>query len=1111
MHCPVCGQQNRPGRLFCAECGGKLVLHCPSCRSANAPDEKFCGECGKPLSALRETGNAAASYTPKYVAEKILASRAAMEGERKQVTVLFADVKGSMDMSADLDPEEWHGLMDRFFTIMSNGVHRFEGTVNQYTGDGIMALFGAPIAHEDHAQAACRAALHLRDELAAFHRDVERERGISLAVRMGLNSGAVIVGTIGDDLRTDYTALGHTVGLAARMEQMAQGGSILVTEYTAALVGGLFRVRDLGARAVKGVARPIHVFELEDVGDLRSRLDVLRARRLSRFVGRAADMAMLETALERALDGNGSVVGIVAEPGVGKSRLCSEFVERCSMRGVAVYETHCPSHTRAVPFQLVQQLMRAYCDIGPHDGAVETRAKIAEHTGQDAERRKSLPLLFEFLGVPDPDEPSPRLDPEVRQRRLFTLVRQLMVERCASRPIVVIVDDLQWTDPGSEAFMSQLEPIAGMRLLVVANFRPEYHSPWSRRSYYQELALRRLGPDAASALLGNLLGEDPTLRPVMDRIRERTEGNAFFIEETARSLVEDGYLDGAPGSYRLARDVTDLRLPATIEAVLTARIDRLVELDKDVLQAAAVIGREFDELLLQHVTALRPAVLAASLARLCEAEFVFEVAATAARRYAFGHPLGQEVAYHEQLNDRRSRMHGAVARAIEALGWDRAVHAEALAYHHGHSLEREHAVPYHELAGDKASAAFSLEMARHQYGSGVRLLDTLEPTAERMMKRIDLTSKWADAGLHGPTIEQVEAMRRSFAHAEQLGDLPRATRCMYWIAFLEYCLGNQRESIAQYDRCIAMASGLGLEPLAVRLRCNLGHSHALATDYAKALELLTGGTELLRHDSPGSTLPYSLGIIGLILGDVGRFPEAYERFHEGLRILEALERRSVQLSVYALLATAQLFQGRWSDALTTVATCQGLTEKIGAPSIFATTQTQEGFCRFHRGETRAGLRLMVEAVERLDRIQTMFTMSFSLGCCAEAFALDGQIAEARTYAERALARAEELDRLGEVMAHRALLIAAGREPAPDLARVRRHYEAAMAAAARKAAPRDAAITDLRFGEVLLDAGRGADARPHLERALATFESLDMLWYGAQARRHVSNASIGSRA
>src|SRR5215470_4027845 len=354
MRCTACGVENVADASFCGECATPLTstANCPSCGRANRPKQKFCNGCGQPVirSADRAASADPRSYTPKHLAEKILTSRSALEGERKQVTVLFADLKGSMDLGEKVDPEEWYRIMDRFFQILSDGVHRFEGTVDKFTGDGIMALFGAPIAHEDHARRACYAALHLKEELRRYAEELKRSRELSFAVRMGLNSGEVVVGTIGDDLKMVYTAHGNTVGLGQRMEQLAAPGEVYLSEHCAKLVSGFFRLRDLGPFELKGVSAPIRVYELEGVGALHTPLEVSRSRGFSRFVGRADEMASLEAALSHATAGIAQVIGVVADPGLGKSRLCFEFTERCRARGIAVYEAHGVSHGKLIPF-----------------------------------------------------------------------------------------------------------------------------------------------------------------------------------------------------------------------------------------------------------------------------------------------------------------------------------------------------------------------------------------------------------------------------------------------------------------------------------------------------------------------------------------------------------------------------------------------------------------------------------------------------------------------------------------------------------------------------------------------------------------------------------------
>jgi class 3 adenylate cyclase len=403
------------------------LLRCASCGFENVAGIKFCGECGRRLAASPSPQLHPHAYTPKHLAEKILTSRAALEGERKQVTVLFADVKGSMELAERVDPEDWHRIIERFLQLLAEGVHRFEGTVNQYTGDGIMALFGAPIAHEDHAQRACWAALHLGEALRRYADELRLGRGLNFSVRMGLNSGEVVVGKIGDDLRMDYTAVGHTVGLAQRMEQLAAADRAYLTEHTARLIEGYFRLRDLGELAVKGASASLRVFELEGPGALRTRLDASRARGFTRFVGRVDEMAALEAALARAREGGGGVVGVVGEAGIGKSRLCHEFLERCRGRGLATYEAYGVAHGKAIPFLPLLQLLRNVFGITEADSAAAAREKIAGRLLLlDRTLDETLPVVFDFLAVPDPERPAPALDAGVRQHQLFELIRRVI-------------------------------------------------------------------------------------------------------------------------------------------------------------------------------------------------------------------------------------------------------------------------------------------------------------------------------------------------------------------------------------------------------------------------------------------------------------------------------------------------------------------------------------------------------------------------------------------------------------------------------------------------------------------------------------------------------------
>jgi len=710
--CRSCGDENPDGAVFCGACGTSLaeVMDCPECGAQNPAGKKFCNACGSPLTGavapvgegeLAPAGSGGATHgdprvqTPEHLAEKLRDARADLDGERKQVTVLFADVIGSMDLAERTDPELWRSIMDRFFTILCDGVHRYEGTVDKFTGDGIMAIFGAPVAHEDHGQRACWAALTLQRELAAYATEVRRAEGLSFSVRMGINSGEVVVGQIGEDLRVEYTAVGHTVGLAQRMESLAEPGKAYLTNQTAELVSGYLDLDDLGEFDVKGVSDPVRVYVLAGAGGARSRLDISRARGFTRFVGRGDELATLDAALEQARSGSGVVVGVVGEAGVGKSRLCHEFVERCRRRGIPVYEAQGQAHGREIPFLPMLQMMRSYFGIAESDSDQQAREKIAGRLLLlDEAFADSLPLVFDFLAVPDPHRPAPRMDPDARQRALLEMVKRLFHGSSQREPGINLLEDAHWIDAGTELFLTQLvEVIPGTRNLTILNFRPEYSAPWMRKSYYRQVSLAPLGAEAIKALLADLLGEHPSLNGLPDLIEERTAGNPFFIEEVVRSLVESGNLEGKRGDYRLVRPVDNTAVPPTVNTILAARIDRLSEREKSLLQSAAVIGREFSEPVLARAAALGEGELEPALRTLIAAEFLYEQELYPEAVYAFKHPLTQEVAYHSQLGERRAVVHRRVADALEELYPDKLDERAALLAHHW------------EAAGDRLVAA----------------------------------------------------------------------------------------------------------------------------------------------------------------------------------------------------------------------------------------------------------------------------------------------------------------------------------------------------------------------------------------------------------------------
>jgi class 3 adenylate cyclase/tetratricopeptide (TPR) repeat protein len=944
-------------------------------------------------------------YTPKHLADKILQSKSALEGERKQVTVLFADVKGSLELAEQVDPEEWHRILDRFFQILADGVHRFEGTVNQYTGDGIMALFGAPLAHEDHAQRAGFAALHLRDELRRYADELRRSHGLSFAVRMGMNSGEVVVGRIGDDLRMDYTAQGQVVGLAARMQELAEPGRIFVTAPTADLMHGYLELRELGALRVKGISEPLPAFELTEAGRLRSRLERSRARGFTRFVGRDRETASLESALAQAGEGRGQVVGVVGEAGVGKSRLCLEFVEGCRAHGIAVYEAHCPAHGKSVSFLPLLELLRAYFGIAERDSAAEARRKIAGTLLLLGESlRELLPLVFDFVGVPDPEHPVSRMEPEVRQQRLFAFVRQLFEARGTGPPSVTLVDDLQWIDPGSDAFLAQVaEVVNASRTLLLLNFRPEYQAPWMRKSYYQQLPLAPLGTQAMGELLADLMGNDPSLSVLTERIAERASGNPFFAEELVQSLVEVGGIEGGRGAYRLTRAVEELELPATVQAVLSARIDRLAEREKRLLQTASVIGKEFSEAVLRRVAELPEAELQAALASLTEAEFLYEKALFPEAEYAFRHPLTQEVAYRSQLGEHRGRVHASVARALVELHAESLdEHAALISHHWENAGEALEAARWHRRAAEWAGLR-NLEQAVRHWRSCRELTTDLSGSAEadaiRLASCIGIL-RGATFFLDVADQEAETVFREGKPLAEEAGDLTALAGLLSTYSGALQFRERYLEALSILDEATRVSDRTGDGGLRAAVRTfyvallATGRLEELRIRSQAGLDLVGGdpdlGTEYMGY-SPLVALTISLGIA---LCNQGHLRAGFETLDRGFE----LARRHDQIAwlgvAHLEAATASFYAGDLDRMMRHVRAMAAIAEKQAIPATRLTYQWALGNAHLAREEWE-------EAARTLEPLRVFGWIGELL---AQAYLGRGDADQARSIAEQAVAQ-----------------------------------------------------------------------------------------------------------
>jgi class 3 adenylate cyclase/tetratricopeptide (TPR) repeat protein len=833
MLCPRCQHDNPAPAKFCLECGARLALTCAKCRAELPGSAKFCLECGEQVAGQIQTPSPE-SYTPKHLAEKILTSKAALEGERKQVTVLFVDVSGFTALSARLDPEDVHALMTHAFEIMLAEVHRYEGTVNQFLGDGIMALFGAPIAHEDHAQRAVRAALGIQRALEDYQRELERDRALTFRVRQGLNSGLVVVGSIGSDLRMDYTAVGDTTNVAARLQQAAEPGSIVIGETTHRLVADYFDTRPLGELSVRGKAEPIRAWTVQAAREGRTRLDAGAQRGLTPFVGRGHELETLEAAFARTRAGHGQVVFVVGEPGIGKSRLLYEFRGRSS--DADWREGHCLSFGRATAFHPLIDLLKRWVGIDERDAdnVAVTKLEVAVAAiGEDV--RAAAPYLRYLLSLGPADAALTALDPRERRGGIFEALRRMILRAADQRPQIVVIEDLHWIDRATEEFLADLgDSVPASPVLVIFTYRPGYAQPFGDRTYHTRIVPAPLSEPESAHMVAAILSSDALPDTLRGAIASKAEGNPFYVEEVVRSLHEAGAIRVEHGRFVLTTRLDDVVIPDTIHDVIMARIDRLAEAPKRTLQTASVIGRDFTRRLVERLSAVRDQS-DALLRELRAVELIYEKSVFPEVAYRFKHALTQDVAYRSLLVQRRRELHGLIGAAIEALYADRLTeHYEVLAHHFSLAEDWHHAFDYLLKAAEKAAAAFALRDALALYDQALVVADHLGdalPAAARMAIH---EAKSSHAFFVGDFNQGRAEGERWLALAERAGDRTAAAAALAWTSFATMWAQDFGAAIDYARRAIEVGGAAGAPAAVSGGYLTTAYVNALSGRHAKA-------------------------------------------------------------------------------------------------------------------------------------------------------------------------------------------------------------------------------------------------------------------------------------
>ena len=795
---------------------------------------------------------------------------AQLEGERKTVTALFADIKGSTELEQDLDPEEARAIVDPALKLMIDAVRHYDGYVVQSTGDGIFALFGAPVAHEDHPQRALYAALRMQEELKRYSARLREGGNLPLEARVGVNTGEVVVRSITTgEGHTEYTPIGHTANLASRMQALAPTGSIAISEQTRKFVEGYFQLKPLGPTRVKGVSEPVNVYEVTGLGPLRTRLQRSAGRGLTRFVGREREMETLKHAAGLALEGHGQIAAVMAEAGTGKSRLFFEF-NAVSRAGWLVLETFSVSHGKASAYLPVIELLWNYFRITSEDDERTRREKVnSKILTLDRSLEDTIPYLFWLLGIAEGAEhyrqweqtfdrleeylhevqkkdPLAQMNAQVRKRRTLEAIKRILIRESLNQPLMVIFEDLHWIDAETQALLNLLaDSIATARVLLLVNYRPEYTHLWGSKTYYTQLRLDALGGETAHEMLGSILGEGKDLVPLKQLIIDRTEGNPFFMEEIVKALFEERTLV-RNGAVKLAKSMSEVKVPATVQAVLSSRIDRLPPAEKDLLQTAAVIGKEFSLRLAAEVAGIPE--LERMLADLQAAEFIYEQPAAGDVEYVFKHALTQQVAYEAILHERRKVLHERVGSAIETL-YAASIddHLSALAYHYTRAANAEKAVKYLRMAAMQAVKRSAPYEAKGLLVQARSLVQALPASRERLEAELAVETEFgvltiSTKGWGAPEGEQ--SLLRAKQLCEELGDRNQLIRVLINLSQSSIQQCRMREAREYAERSVALSEQQGDTGLLLMARNTLGEVLARCGELRPALEHLRGALEL---------------------------------------------------------------------------------------------------------------------------------------------------------------------------------------------------------------------------------------------------------------------------
>jgi len=978
MKCPNCQTDNKEKAKFCRNCGEKFPLICTKCGAENLPGDNFCDQCGHDITlpseavpkdlSFDEKLEKIQKYLPGGLTDKILTQKGKIEGERKQVTVMFCDMEGFTPLVERLGPEEAYGIMDRVYEILIHKVHNYEGTVNEMTGDGIMALFGAPIALEDAPQRAIRSALAVHREMAKFNDKLKQERKSipPLKMRIGIHTGPVVVGTLGNDLRVEFKAVGDTVNLASRMEGLAEPGTTYVTEETFKLTEGFFRFEGLGEQEVKGRKEPVNIYRVVAPSTGRTRFDVNTERGLTHFVGRERELELLLDGFERAKSGRGQAFSIMAEAGVGKSRLLYEFRKAIANEGATFLEGKCLSFSRGVVYHPVIDILKANFDIREGDGDSQVKEKVKrqlEVLGTD--EVSTLPYLLKLLSVKDSGIDKIPMSPEGRKDRIMEALKRIVLKGSEVRPLIIAVEDLHWIDKSSEeTFKDLLDSIAGARVFLIFTYRPEFVHAWGRKSFHSQVNLNRLSNRESLAMASNLFGTEDMDGNVEQFILEKTEGVPFFIEEFIISIRELKIIEKKDNKYHMAKDIRDITIPSTIQDVIMARVDSLPEGAKDLLQTGSVIEREFSYELIKRVTDFSDQALLSHLSALRDSELIYERGIFPQSTHIFKHALTRDVVYESILSKRQKELHDKIGQAVEELYKDNInEHYEVLAEHYIASENYEKAAGYSKLSAKKAEKAASLNDAITYAKKRVTSIEKL-PRSDDVEK------------------ELIDARTILGLYMSQLGSFAEAKKAIYPIFDLALKHDYKRRLSQLYTIVGA-------------------YNNVVEEDYLEASKHLKRALKISEEVNDTVSFVFANYLLGTVLTTNCEFKKAYSHINKALEINEAVNNLWGIASMKSLIVMGYFWHGKIDLAYQVSHEALQIAKESGDTYSKAFSYTAQGFSCYGKGFFEEALRHLLKGAEFFKRINNPLFDSFARYVLGDTYFDMEKYQESRNYYNKA--------------------------------------------------------------------------------------------------------------